>query len=360
MILNDVRILDLTRLLPGPYCTWILSRLGAEVLKVEDTILGDYVRGTPLYGLINRGKKSISLDLKHDSGKEILLNLIKRYDVIVESFRPGVMDKLGLGYETLKEYNKKIIYCSISGYGQDGPYRDLPGHDLNYISVSGLLGINKAFDLPVIPGIPIADLGGGIFGAVSILASLYKRKINGEGEYIDVSMMDVVNSFFNIAYHGLASEALTGSLPFYNIYKTRDGKFLSLGAIEDKFWREFCLKIERDDFIDRQFDASVVNELKRIFLEKTRDEFVDIFKSANTMLTPVYSPEEVPNDPQVKYRKVFDINNNILNFPVKFYEGKTERGEKAPDRGENTFEILRELGYKDKEIEDLKRDGVIY
>mgnify|MGYP001059218256 CR=1 FL=1 len=360
MILKDVRVLDLTRLLPGPYCTWILSRFGAEVLKVEDTMMGDYVRGTPLYELINGGKKSLSINLKVDSGREILLELTKRYDVLVESFRPGVMDKLGLGYETLKEYNKKIIYCSISGYGQDGPYRDLPGHDLNYISISGLLGINRTKESPMIPGIPIADLGGGIFGALSIVASLYKREINGEGEYIDVSMMDVVNSFFNVVYQGLAAEALGGSLPFYNIYKAGDGEFLSLGAIEDKFWREFCLGIDREDLIDRQFDISVIEDLEKIFLEKTRDEWVEIFKEANTMLTPVYSPEEVPNDPQIRHRKVFDFEKKILNFPVKLHESETEKGGKAPDRGENTSEILRELGYKDKEIEDLKGDDVIY
>ena len=359
-MLKDVKVLDLTRLLPGPYCTWILSELGADVLKIEDPWEGDYARGTPLYDLINTGKKSLTINLKKDAGKKIFLELMLKSDVLVESFRPGVMDKLGLGYETLKEYNEKIIFCSISGYGQNGPYRDVPGHDINYMSISGLLGINRTAESPMIPGMPIADIGGGVFGALSILAGLYKRKIDGTGEYIDVSMTDVVSSFFTIAYRGLINETLlSGSLPCYNAYKTKDAKFLSVGTVEAKFWNNFCLKMNRDDLIQRQYDTSAIEEIKGIFLEKTREEWMEIFKGEDAMVTPIYSPDEAFDDPQTKYRKVFDREREILSFPVEFSENKTEGGKKAPEKGEDTSKILKELGYEERNIENLKEDGVI-
>jgi crotonobetainyl-CoA:carnitine CoA-transferase CaiB-like acyl-CoA transferase len=368
-MLKDVKVLDLTRLLPGPYCTWILSELGADVLKIEDPWEGDYARGTPLYDLINTGKKSLTINLKKDAGKKIFFELISKSDVLVESFRPGVMDKLGLGYETLKEYNEKIIFCSISGYGQNGPYRDVPGHDINYMSISGLLGINRTAESPMIPAIPIADLAGGTFGALSILAGLHKRDIDGIGEYIDVSMTDVVSSFFNIEYQGFpASEedilkgektVSTGLLPCYNVYRTKDGKFVSLGDLEFKFWNNFCLKIDREDLIQKQYDISAVEELKEIFLEKKREEWMEMFEGVDTMFTPVYSPREVFDDPQMKYRDIFDRERKILNLPVKFMKTTIKEERKAPEKGENTSEILNELGYKEGEIEDLKKDGII-
>jgi crotonobetainyl-CoA:carnitine CoA-transferase CaiB-like acyl-CoA transferase len=265
-ILEGVKVLDLTRLLPGPYCTWILSRLGADVIKIEAPNDEDYLRFTPLFNLINNNKKSITLNLKKEDGKKIFLELVSKSDIVVEGFRPGVMDKLGLGYDELKKHNNGIILCSISGYGQDGPYKDLPGHDINYISISGLLGINKAFDMPIIPGITIADLSGGLFGALSIISSLYSRERFGRGAYIDVSMTDVVTQFFVIMFEGNVNQTLlTSEIPFYNIYKTKDGKFISVGAIEEKFWRNFCSTIERDDFIDKQYDKSIISEIFKYF-----------------------------------------------------------------------------------------------
>ncbi|VUT27052.1 MAG: CoA transferase [Candidatus Methanolliviera sp. GoM_asphalt] len=368
-MLKGKKVLDLTRLLPGPYCTWILSKLGADVLKIEDPGYEDYSRSTPLYDLINAGKKSMTLNLKNSFGREIFLDLVSRADILIESFRPGVMKRLGVGYETLKEHNEKIIFCSISGYGQNGPYKDVPGHDINYMSISGLFGINRTEDSPVIPGMQIADIGGGMFGALSILASLYRREINGRGEYIDVSMTDVVNCIFNVAYQGFiggeesilkgGKTILTGLLPFYNIYETKDGKFISLGAIEPKFWNNFCLKIKREDLIQKQYDISVVEELKKIFLKKMREEWIEIFKGTDALITPVYSPEEVFNDPQIEYRGVFDREKKILNLPVKFLETTTNKGEKAPEMGESTHEILAELGYEEKDIEDLRKRGAV-
>ncbi len=371
-MLKGERVLDLTRLLPGPYCTWILSRLGADVLKIEDLQEGDYARSMipPLYSLINTGKKSMTLNLKNNSGKKIFLELVSKSDILVESFRPGVMNEFGLGYETLKEYNEKIIFCSISGYGQNGPYRDVPGHDINYMSISGLLGINRTKESPMIPTMQNADIGGGMFGVISILASLYRKEINGRGEYIDISMTDVVNTLFNIEYQGFIGgdeegvlkgkkTMLTGSFPCYNVYRTKDDKFVSLGAIEAKFWNNFCLRMDREDLIQKQYDMSAVEEIKRIFSKKTREEWIEIFKGIDALITPIYSPDEVFNDPQMKYRGVFDREREILNLPVKFLETTMGEVGKAPEKGESTDEILKELGYKEKDIEDLGKRGAV-
>ncbi|HIH78499.1 MAG TPA: CoA transferase [Halobacteria archaeon] len=369
-ILEGVKVLDLTRLLPGPYCTWILSRLGADVIKIEAPNDDDYSRFTPLFNLINFKKKSITLNLKKEIGKKIFLDLVSKSDIVVEGFRPGVMDKLGLGYDELRRYNDSVILCSISGYGQDGPYKDLPGHDINYISISGLLGINKAFDMPIIPGITIADLSGGLFGALSIISSLYSRERFGRGAYIDVSMTDVVTQFFVIMFEGNVNQTLlTSEIPFYNIYKTKDGKFISVGAIEEKFWRNFCSTIERDDFIDKQYDKSIISEISEIFSKKTLEEWLNLFKKEENMVTPVYLPDEVFNDPLIRYRKVFNKDDNILNLPVKFGERGDEdlqniddsdiSSNKGPEKGEDTEKILKDLGYSKKDIEVLKEKEII-
>ena len=369
-ILEGVKVLDLTRLLPGPYCTWILSRLGADVIKIEAPNDDDYSRLTPLFDLINTKKQSITLNLKKEEGKKIFLELVSKSDVVVEGFRPGVMDKLGLGYDELKKHNDSIIFCSISGYGQNGPYKDLPGHDINYISISGLLGINKAFNMPVIPGITIADLSGGLFGALSVISNLYRRERFGKGTFIDVSMTDIVTQFFVIMFEGNVNQTLlTGEIPFYNIYKTKDNKFISVGTIEEKFWRNFCLAIGREDFIDRQYDKSIITEISEIFSKKTLEEWMNIFKKDENMVTPVYLPEEVFNDPQIKYRKVFNKDDKILNFPVKFSSKKDDDLQvidnrdrimnKGPEKGENTEKILMDLGYSKKDIYRLKEKEII-
>src|SRR5450830_1007068 len=255
MPLEGMRVLDLTRLLPGPFCTLLLADMGADVIKVEDLEVGDYLRFTPPlsssgmgihFHTLNRNKRSTAIDLKRKEGREFLLELATWADVLVEQFRPGVMERLGLGYETIREVNPSIIYCSITGYGQDGPYRDIAGHDINYLGYAGVLGATGAADgPPVICGVQIADLGGGgMFGALSILMAYTHAMRTGQGQHVDVSMMDGSLSWLSVNTGDVLvggespprqSQLLWGATPCYHVYEAADG-FMAVGAIEDKFW----------------------------------------------------------------------------------------------------------------------------
>ncbi len=347
-LLEKMRILDLTRLLPGPYATQLLADMGAEVVKVEDPKQGDHMRwmlphfpGTgesALFWGLNRNKKSIKLDLKKKAGRERFVDLVKKYDVVVEGFRPGVMDKLGLGYETLKEANPKVIMCSITGYGQDGPYKDRAGHDINYNAIAGVLGLTgENGGPPVIPAVQIADIGGGgLMAAVGILSAYINRMHTGRGQYIDISMMDGVVSWMTmLLMQHVAGDPtlkrggsmLNGGMPCYNVYKTRDGKYMSLGALEPKFWREFCETVGRDDLIARQFDRdpAVRAEVAAIFAAKDREEWVKIFADRDACCEPVLDIGEVGKHPQVAHRNLFiDLphpqagNVKVVANPIKF------------------------------------------
>jgi crotonobetainyl-CoA:carnitine CoA-transferase CaiB-like acyl-CoA transferase len=358
-VLEGVKVLDLTRLLPGPYCTWILSRLGADVIKIEEPDSGDFGRRfiPYLFDLINVGKKNITLNLKKEDGKKIFLDLVSKSDIVVEGFRPGVMDKLGLGYDELKKHNNGIILCSISGYGQDGPYRDLPGHDINYESIAGLMWVDNKKP-PVVPKVPFADLCGGTFAALAILARLFGRSKDGKGGYIDIAMTDTVNLLFNISYVASFIDLL-GEIPFYNVYKTKDGKFISVGAIEEKFWRNFCSTIERDDFIDKQYDKSIISEISEIFSKKTLEEWLNLFKKEENMVTPVYLPEEVFEDQFIRYRNIYNRDKRILNLPIDNLTTKQDLNKKTSEKGEDSERILIELGYSAEDIEKFKTNGVI-
>src|SRR5881394_2535815 len=275
--LEGIRVLDLSRLLPGGFCSLLLADFGAEVLKVEDTGMGDYVRWSPPYHegaedsaksayylALNRGKRSIRLNLKDERGREVLLKLAREYDVLLESFRPGVLDRLGVGYETLREANPGLVICAITGYGQDGPLRDRSGHDMNYLGLVGLLGLTGEQDGPPVQAAgQIADIGGGaLMGAFGIMAALRHRDATGEGQVVDVSMADGALSWLAmVAARHFADGAvpqrggleLAGSLVCYRPYECADG-WVTLGALEPKFWQAWCRGVGREDLIPRQFD----------------------------------------------------------------------------------------------------------
>lgn len=387
--LDGVRILDFSRLLPFNYATLLLADMGAEVLKIEEPILGDYMRWAPpilkkenaVFLMLNRNKKSMKLNLKTEKGREIVRKLVEKYDVVFETFRPGVMEKLGLGYNELKKINPKIIYCSTTGYGQDGPYIDKPGHDINYISVAGILGVTgRHTGAPVIPGIPIADMSSGVFSALAIVSALLARERTGRGQYIDVSMTDAVLTF-NVLHIGtyisgysLGEEGTLSTLgesAYYNVYETKDQEFIAFGNIEGKFWANFCKIIGREDLISKQFvskseEKKILSEVREIMRTKTRDEWLKLMEGQDICVTPVYSIGEVIQDTQLRHRKMFievehPVEGKTLHvaFPLKFSETPATIRTPAPLFGQHTKEVLKELGYNEEEIENLEKEGVI-
>ncbi|MEH7484950.1 CaiB/BaiF CoA-transferase family protein, partial [Neobacillus drentensis] len=300
LALESLRILDLTRLLPGPFSTMLLADYGAEVIKIEDTGPGDYARAmspkigedSAIFHSVNRNKKSICLDLKTEQGKEIFLKLVEKADVVVESFRPGVMDRLGVGYEVLKKINPRLIYCAITGYGQTGPYSNMPGHDINYISYAGILEyMGVSGSKPVVPSVQIADLGSGLMSTIGILMALIERGRSGKGQFIDVSMLDGALSWLQLflpAYFATGQQPergnlnLTGRKAYYTVYETKDGLYLSVGAGEPKFWVEFCKIIEREDLIQKMYvpmeeQDYLREEVQSIIIQKSRQEWMDKF-----------------------------------------------------------------------------------
>jgi len=390
--LEGIKILDLTRLLPGPYGTMLLADLGAEVIKVEEPEQGDYARWNPphingvgsRHLLLNRNKKSVTLNLKAPEGRSILMKMVEKgADVLIEQFRPGVMDRLRLGFKELEKINPRLIYCSLTGYGQDGPYRDLAGHDLNYIGIGGILGITgQKGSSPVIPGIQIADLiGGGLYAVLGILTALVARQKTGRGQFVDISMLDGVVSlipdsaalFFAEGISPRAGERrLTGGLPQYQVYRTQDDQYLAVGALEEKFWANLCRLIGKPEWAEKipgekePRTEKIKEEMARIFLTKTRKEWLDLLMSEDACVTAVQSLEEVFADPQVRHRKMLveTVHPRAgrvrqIGVPIKFSETPGEIRTPAPEIGEHTEEILKGLGYTGEGIERLRKEGVI-
>ena len=389
MPLEGMRVLDLTRLLPGPFCTLLLADMGADVIKVEDTDAGDYLRFTPPlsssgmsihFHTLNRNKRSIAIDLKRREGRELLLELATWADVLIEQFRPGVMERLELGYETIKEVNPSIIYCSLTGYGQDGPYRDVAGHDINYLGYAGVLDSTGAAEgPPVICGVQIADLGaGGMFSALSILTAYIYMMKTGEGQHLDVSMMDGSISWLTVNTGELfmtgkgperGTQVLQGAFPCYNVYEAGDG-YMAVGALENKFWLRLCEILGRPEYGPEQFNTEKTGEmfawLKGKFKEKTRAEWMEVFAGEDACVSPVLSVTEMASDPQVLHRKmVVEVEDEkigrakTLGIPVKFGATPGEMRRPAPGLGEHATEVLEMLGCSAEDIERLRAGGVI-
>ncbi len=351
------RVLDLTRLYPGGLATKILLDLGFEVIKVEDITTGDYLREIfpKLFSLINAGKKSISINLKSDVGKKVFYRLVENSDILVESFRPGVTKRLGINYEKLKNVNPRIIYCSINGYGEEGPYSLLPGHDINYVSVAGHLDPQLFPKEPCVPSVQVADVGSALLCVIGVLGMFYE----GKGGRVEISMSEsaLLFNLLNIASIAEGLEpVLTGKYPFYNIYKCKDG-YVSLGAIEEKFWMNLCRALGRNDLIEKQFDKNAIEELREEFMKYKRAEIVNLLWKNDVPVAPVNKVEDLEKDPQLKHRG-FKLTE-FLN-PIVINGRRLSKKGKAPSRGEHTKIILKELGFDDKHIEELREKGIIY
>jgi alpha-methylacyl-CoA racemase len=388
--LSDIRVLDLSRLLPGGFCSLLLADFGAEVLKVEDTGMGDYLRWSApgydgaddsaksaLFLALNRGKRSIRLNLKDEAGRDVLLRLVRDYDVLLESFRPGVMDRLGVGYDRLRGENPGLVYCALTGYGQDGPYTARSGHDMNYLGLNGLLGLTgDAGGPPVQSAGQIADLGGGaLMAAFGILAALRERERSGQGQLVDVSMFDGSLAWLALVaarylcdgeLPGRGDLELAGRLVCYRPYACKDG-WVTLGALEPKFWQAWCRGVGREDLIDKQFErpgSDAHAEVERIFLERTRAEWHSFAEDQDCCLEPVLDLDEALDSELTRAREmIVELDQpgaegvRLLGVPVKLSRTPGAPGGPGPALGEHTREVLARLGYGDDEIDDLLQSG---
>ena len=386
--LDGLNVLDLSRLMPGPLCTMILSDLGANVIKVEQPGIGDYARSAPpfigetgaAFLMLNRNKRSITLNLKKAESQEILRKLATRADVFVESYQPGVAERLGVGYPAISEVNSRIVYCSISGFGQTGPYRDLAGHDLTYTAYSGVIGATGLKGgPPVIPAIQVSDIQSAIYAAVAITAALYRREKTGKGELIDVSLMDaaVASMIMPLSFHfaGASMERgesfLSGGVPFYNVYETADNRYISIAALEPKFWTELCRTLKLEKYETQQLAAEetaqqIYQDLVSLFRQKSREEWIKILNLHGIPCAPVYGVSEIPSDPHVKSRKLlFEMETeafgklNQLATPIKMSQNSLSVRSPPPKLGEHTLQILQELGYSTGDMERLKAEDAI-
>ena len=388
--LSGVRILDLSRLLPGPFCSMLLADMGADVIKVEDPKRGDYIRWwPPLIGknsgfhvVLNRNKRSLTLNLKLPEGKDLFQRLVRGADVVLESFRPGVMTKLGLGYETLKLINPRLVYCAITGYGSEGQRSRKAGHDINYLALNGVLSHSGRDGQPTMTGVQIADLGGGaLLAAFSIVTALLARERLGEGQFIDVPMMDGALTWNCLRWGKYLAD---GKVPFpgddfvnhgfacYNIYETRDGRHMSLGAIEPQFWKAFCETAGHPEWNQPNYfepglhQQALQREIAFFFRQRTLAEWVDHFEGSDCCCEPIMNLREVMDDPDMRARRmVVDMVHESwgayrqLGIASKFSVTPGAIRTHAPELGEHTHAILSDLGTPADEIEALLAKGAI-
>ncbi|MBL8917374.1 MAG: CoA transferase [Myxococcaceae bacterium] len=379
--LTGLKVLDLSRLLPGPYATLVLADLGAAVDKLEEPQGGDYTRHMPpmkddtsaLFLGLNRNKRSFTLDLKSPDGVAALKRLVKHYDVLVESFRPGVMDKLGVGYEALSQEHPALIFCSISGYGATGPDRLKAGHDLNYIGRSGVLAYGGVKGgAPAMPGVQIADIGGGsLFALVGVLAALHERQRTGRGRFVDISMTEGSMAFLHMhlaARLMMGSESgpltrgvetLNGGYACYGVYRTQDGRYLAVGSLEPKFFSGLCAVLERPDLMPGGYDtgeegARTRRELEAIFASRPQAHWVALFKQHDLCVEPVNEGDEVLSDPQLVARGMFVKAGDVMHLKTPLHFGPMPT-RPSPGLGEHTSDVLRDAGFSEAEIAALSR-----
>jgi alpha-methylacyl-CoA racemase len=376
--LDGIQILDLTRLLPGAVTTMMLADMGADVIKIEDPTHGDYARWTPplvdglgaFFRASNRNKRSMTLNLKHAQGQVILHRLVASADVVIEGFRPGVTQRLRADYATLTALNPRLVYCSLSGWGQTGPYRDLSGHDVNYLALNGVLG---SMGDPQLLGGQVADVGGAYVGVMGILAALFKRERTNTGDWIDVSLSDAAMPFAMyqfvesvVAGMGGGAGSLTGRMAYYNIYHSQDGRALALAAIEPKFWANFCNAVEHPEWIaiqnDMQQQAALKAHLRDLFATRSADAWHDLLSEADCCFTLVTPPQAITDDPHVQAREMARITAEglpIMRSPVRLHADDAITIQPAPAYGEHTREILQDLGYSTDEITTFAAAGIV-
>jgi alpha-methylacyl-CoA racemase len=377
--LEELRVLDFSRLLPGPYATWILHSFGAEVIRIEPIGGGDWLRDVAkldesmgwLFQSLNSGKKSVSLDLKSPAGKEIMLSLIKTADVLFETFRPGVMDRLGLGYLDCSKLHPGLVYCSLPGYGTQGPYRDRVGHDLNYIGLTGLLDLNGLGEgPPVIPATQIADIMAGLWAVIGILTALNGRSVSGKGVHVKGSFLGstlaslpvAISRLKGVKSMGRREGELFGGSVCYNVYATSDDRYMTLAALEPKFWSNFCRLVGKEHLIGEQFapatsGESTYDEVCELFRRKTLQEWMNLLGNAEVCCEPVLSLTEGLS--QVPVQDLGMLEEEGLLTPLTFPSPYPRSHEPVAELGQHTKEVLVGLGYRTEEIERFAAERVV-
>jgi alpha-methylacyl-CoA racemase len=372
--LAGIRVLDLSRLLPGPWCSLLLADLGADVIKVETPLAGDYARMAPpelgfggVFEAVNRGKRSIAVNYRLPRGRDLILRLARDCDVFLEASMPGQLARRGLGPVDVRAVNPRIVYCSLSGYGQVGPYRDRPGHDLDYLAIGGLLALlGPAGARPVPPGLQVADLAGGTLAALEIVAALFRRERTGEGAVLDVAVLDAIVGWLGplgagVATAGTTTGPLSGRFPCYAVYPSSDGAFLAVGALEPPFWVAFCRAIEREDLVPRQFDPAAIDDVASILVARPRAEWLALLGDA-ACVAPVNAPAEAECDPHVLARGLV-VGEGAATYVVTALRAASGDGDGdgpcAPGLGDDTLDVLAAAGIPAGEIEALQAAGLV-